>query len=136
MGSKNRINLGFLIDFILHFHRNFYLKRKIYMSKRVQMKIKEKHPEVRKYTELQTFQLLMQETIAYAHYDKCYDTINFIAYIESKFVVYALKREKNHISCNTIYVLNRKTLKKLFRQENFKMIRNRYIELIESKITN
>lgn len=35
MGSKNRINLGSILEFILHFHRNFYTKTKIYMSKPV-----------------------------------------------------------------------------------------------------
>jgi len=106
MGSKNRINLGFLIGFILHFHRNFYKKHKIYMSKRVQLKIKEKHPEVKKYTELQTFQMLMQETVASTHYGNAEETINFIAHVDNRFVLYALKREKNHISCHTIYILN------------------------------
>ena len=106
------------------------------MSKRVQSKIKEKHPEVKKFAELQTFQLLMKKTIAYINYDKCEDTINFIAYIDSRFVVYALKREKNHISCNTIYVLNTKTLKKLYIKESFKIMKNEYNEKIESIITN
>jgi len=61
MGSKNRINLGLIMSLILHFHRNFYAKPKIYMSKRVHQKIKAKHPEVKNYTEPQTFQKLMQK---------------------------------------------------------------------------
>lgn len=77
-GSKNRINLGFVVGVILHFHRNFYKKHKIYMSKRVQMKIREKHSEVKKYTALETFQNLMQSTVACCRYDKCKDTINSI----------------------------------------------------------
>ena len=136
MGSKNRINLGFILGFILHFHRNFYNGTKIYMSKRVNLKIKEKHPEVKQYTELQSFQMLMQHTIAYCNYDKCDDTVNFIAYVDGKFMLYALKREKNHTSCNTIYILNAKTLKKLYKQDSFKIIKQEYVEIVERVITN
>ncbi len=53
MGSKNRINLGLIADFILHFHRNFYNSTKIYMSKRVQLKIKEKHTDVKQYKNIE-----------------------------------------------------------------------------------
>jgi hypothetical protein len=45
--------------------------------------------------------------------------MNFIAFVDSKFVLYALKREKHHTSCNTIYTLNAKTLKKVYRKEAF-----------------
>ena len=136
MGSKNRINLGLIIDFILHVQRNFYNSTKLYMSKRVQTKIKEKHPEVKRYTELQTFQLLMRHTVAFCPYGKCQDTMNFIVHIDNKFVLYALKREKHHTSCNTIYTLNEKTLKKLYRQEKFTVLRREYIEIIEEVITD
>ena len=91
MGSKNRINLGLIMEFILHCHRNFYYKTKIYMSKRVQMKIKVKHNDVKIYTELYTFQSLMHHTIAFYPYNKCKDTMNFIANIDNKFVLYSLK---------------------------------------------
>ena len=136
MGSKNRINLGFILGSILHFHRNFYYKTKIYMSKRVYAKIKERHPEVRQYTELQTFRLLMRHTIASCKYDKCDDTVNFIAYIDNRFVLYALKREKNHTSCNTIYVLNIRTLKKMYKQDGFKIIKQEYVEMIKKMIAD
>ena len=136
MGSKNRINLGLIADFILHFHRNFYNNTKIYMSKRVQFKIKEKHADIKQYTELHHFQELMQNTIAICPYDKCKDTMNFIAYVDNKFVLYAMKREKHHTSCNTIYALNTKTLKKLYRQEEFTVLKRAYVEIIEEVITD
>ena len=136
MGSKNRINLGLIADFILHFHRNFYHSTKIYMSKRVQLKIKEKHTDVKQHTELHAFQELMQNTIAFYPYDKCKDTMNFIAYVDNKFVLYAMKREKHHTSCNTIYTLNARILKKLYRQEEFTVVKRVYIEIIEEVITD
>lgn len=136
MGSKNRINLGHIMGFILHYHRNFYNSTKIYMSKRVQGKIKEKHAEVKQYTELHAFQQLMHNTIAFCPYDKCKDTMNFIAYVDNKFVLYAMKKEKHHTSCSTIYTLNAKTLKKLYRQEEFIVLKKVYVEMIEEVITD
>ena len=136
MGSKNRINLGLIADLILHFHRNFYNSTKIYMSKRVQSKIKEKHADVKRYTELHTFQELMCNTVAFCPYDKCKETMNFIAFVDSKFVLYALKREKHHTSCNTIYTLNAKTLKKVYRKEAFRIMKNTSIEIIEKTIAD
>ena len=129
MGSKNRIYLGHIVDFILHFHRNFYNSSKIYMSKRVQAKIKEKHTDVKQYTEFRTFQELMQNTVAFCPYKKCPDTMNFIAYADDKFVLYAMKREKHHTSCNTIYTLNAKTLKRLYREEEFRLMKRTYLEI-------
>jgi len=100
MGSKNRINLGYIMELVLHFHRNFYY------------------------------------TIAFYPYNKCEDTMNFIVHIDNKFVLYALKREKQHTSCNTIYTLNTKALKKLYKQENFTLLKQNYIEIIEGAITD
>jgi hypothetical protein len=136
MGSKNRINLGVILEFILHFHRNFYYRTKIYMSKRVHSKIRAKHPEVKQYTELHTFQQLMQHTVAFCPYDKCNDTVNFIAYIDNRFVLYALKREKHHTSCHTIYTLNIKTLRRLYKHEKFTVLKKAYREMIEEAITD
>ena len=78
----------------------------------------------------------MQNTVAFCPYDKCNDTMNFIVHIDNKFILYALKREKHHTSCNTIYTLNAKTLKKLYKQENFPTLKKIYIEIIEKAITD
>ncbi len=106
------------------------------MGKRVQRKIKEKHADVKQYTELHKFEELMQNTVAFTPYDKCKDTMNFIAYVDKKFVLYAMKKEKHHTSCNTIYTLNAKTLKKLHRQEEFTVMKRKYIEMIDGVITD
>lgn len=85
------------------------------MSKRVQHKIKEKHFNASQYTEFKMFKLLMNSTIASCSYNKCENTINFIAHIENDFILYSLKKEKHHTSCNTIYTLNQKTLKNYYK---------------------
>jgi len=136
VGSKNRINLGVILNIILHFHRNFYIKTNIYMSKRVQNKIKEKHSDVSIFTEYEQFQLLMNNTICSVPYKKCSDTINFIALIDNKFILYSLKKEKHHSSCNTIYSLNEKTLKQHYKQRDFKILKSEYEKIIEDYIAN
>ena len=136
MGSKNRIKLGIIIIFILHFHRNFYNKTNIYMSKRIQDKIKEKHYDVIKYCEYENFQKLMDNTIATCKYEKCDNTINYISYIENTFILYALKREKHHTSCNTIYKLKPRTLKKYYKDESFKLFKKECKENIEEYLAN
>jgi hypothetical protein len=136
MGSKNRIKLGVIINFLLHFHRNFYSKLDIFMSKRVAQKIKIKHSDVLKYTNMQNFVILMEHTIASVPYKKCIDTINFIAYIDNRYILFALKKEKHHASCHTIYALNKKTLKEQYKQEGFKIIKKEFEVIVEDYITN
>lgn len=124
MGSKSRINLGFIVLYILHFHRNYFEKSKIYMSKRIYEKIKNKHTENLKFINKKgQFKFLMQSTIASCNYDNCNDTINFISYIESekRFILYSLKREKNHTICTTIFSLNKSNLRKYYKRDDFRI---------------
>jgi hypothetical protein len=131
MGSKNIVFLGVIIDSISHFHRNFFTKKDIRMSKRVQSKIKDKHQNVFKYTSKETFIELLNHTVASTSYDNFEKNLNFIAYIENenKFIVYSLKIEKHHTICNTIFSLNPKTVKKYYENKDFKPF-NKNIENI------
>jgi hypothetical protein len=136
LGSKNNIFLGVIIDLILHHHRNFFTKKDIRMSKRVQDKIKDKHPNVFNYTNKENFSILLSHTIASTKYDSRDDTLNFIAYIkhENRFVLYALKKEKHHTICNTIFSLRPTTLKKYYERNDFKAFNNRIEIIIEEYI--
>ncbi len=78
----------------------------------------------------------MECTVASCGYDKCSNTINFIAHTEERFILYALKREKHHTSCNTIYTLNTKTLKHYYKQEDFKVLKKEYEKTIEEYLAN
>ena len=102
----------------------------------MQSKIKEKHPDVALFTEYEKFQLLMDNTICSIPYKKCDLTINYVAYIEEDFILYSLKKEKHHTSCNTIYSLNKKTLKQYYKQDNFKILKQEYKNLIEEYIAD
>ena len=133
MGSKNRIFLGFVIALILHHHRNTFQKS-IYMSKRVQQKIKLKHSEMFIFTDQINFLRLMESSVGYYQYDK--HTINFIAYVEEngKYILYSLKQEKFHTVCNTIFALRADTLKHHYKQDDFKLLKSSYKKSIEEYI--
>ena len=135
LGSKNRIYLGVLTAIILHHLRNTFQKS-IYMSKRIQTKIQAKHPDSFCYTDKIAFTQLQANTIAYFSYPKSNDTFNFIAYVHksSTFVLYALKSEKHHTTCITIFKLRRSTLKKYYNDEKFVLMRNEYRKVIEEYI--
>jgi len=134
-GTKNRIYLGLITAFLLHNHRNIFSKV-IYMSKRVQLKIKEKHLDSFKYTNRDDFLLLMNSTIGSCSYDSTNHTVNFIAYIEStdKYIIYSLKQEKYHTTCNTIFSLRADTLAKYYKQNDFKLFKKAYLGKIEAYI--
>lgn len=133
MGSKNRIFLGLIVALILHYHRNMFEKT-IYMSKRVQRKIKLKHPEVFIYTDQINFTILMESSVGYYQYDK--HTVNFIAHFEEddKYILYSLKQEKHHTICNTIFSLRADTLRHHYKQDDFRLLKNGYGKRIEEYI--
>ena len=135
MGSKNRIYLGVVTAVKLHHLRNTFSKP-IYMSKRVQTKIKSKHPDSFCYTDRYSFLTLLDNTLAYLPYHKSSDTFNFIAYIPQSaiFVLYALKSEKHHTNCITIFKLRKSTLKKYYNDANFTLMRSEYKKILEEYI--
>lgn len=123
--------MGIVTALILHYHRNTFEKI-VFMSKRVQSKIKAKHSDMFIFTEQTNFTRLMEATVAYCPYDE--HTINFIAHIDNKYVLYSLKREKHHTICNTIFALRADTLRTYFRDDNFKVVKNGYEEIIAGYI--
>ena len=135
MGSKNRIYLGVVTAIILHHLRNKFSKP-IYMSKRVQSKIKAKHPDSFCYTDKPNFDTLQENTIAYVPYSKDSDIVNFISYIPEThiFVLYALKSEKHHTSCTTVFKLRESTLKKYYNNLGFVLMKNGLMVIIEEYI--
>lgn len=118
---------------ILHHHRNTFQKT-IYMSKRVQQKIKLKHADMFVFADQMNFIRLMEATVAYCEYDEY--TINFIAHLEesNKYVLYSLKQEKFHTICNTIFSLRADTLKHYYKQDDFKLLKSEYGKVIEEYI--
>lgn len=101
------------------------------MSKRVQQKIKLKHPDMFIFTDQSNFIRLMDATIGYCLFDV--DTINFIAHIQEddRYILYSLKKEKYHTICSTIFALRADTLKHYYRHDDFKLLKSDYGKVIE-----
>ncbi len=138
MGSKNRIYLGIIADIILHFHRNFFSNKKIYMSKRVHKKIKDKHKDIAKFAQSKEFSILLSSIIASVNYKKDESIINFISFVESenKFILFALKREKHHTSCSTIFSLRPETLRKYYIDKSFRLFKQDFKDFIDRYIAD
>ena len=64
------------------------------------------------------------------------NTVNFIAHImdNNRFILYALKKEKHHTSCSTIFKLRPKTLRKYYNNDRFKLTNSKYKKIIEEYI--
>jgi hypothetical protein len=125
VGSKNRIYLGMLTSLILHYIRNKYAKE-IFMSKRVHKKIKTKHLDMLRFTSKDGFSLLLTNTIAIVAYKKISTADNFIAFVDNTYILYALKQEKHHTSCSTIFKLKPSTLRKYYNNDTFKILQKSY----------
>ena len=110
---------------ILHHIRNKYTKD-IFMSKRVHAKIKQKHSDMLLYTDKVGFARLLENTIAVVAYPQRVTADNFIACIDGTYILYALRQEKHHTSCSTIFKLKPSTLKKYYNDDTFKMLQKSY----------
>ena len=133
LGSKNRIFLGIITSIILHHCRGYFTNDTIFMSKRVQSKIRSKHKDVLSFTESNPFLVLLENVVGVSPYEE-EESLNFIAHIEERYLLFSLKQEKHQVFCSTIYHLNNKTLKKYISHKEFKLFRSEYKEVFE-KIT-
>ena len=104
------------------------------MSKRVYLKLEEKHPDIIHYATRTNFTHILEATVAVVAYSKDTQTYNFISHIDDSYILYALKQEKNHTNCTTMFKLNRSTLKKYYSNDTFKVIKKKYLEEIREYI--
>jgi len=106
------------------------------MSKRVQQKIKQKHPDSFVFTDQENFKILLSSTVGSCGYDEYKHTVNFIAHIQKtdKYIMYSLKSDDHYTVCNTIFSLRANTLKKYYTREDFKLFKSEYAIKIEEYI--
>jgi len=135
LGSKNRIFLGMITSIILHHCRSYFTNDTIFMSKRVQSKIRSKHKDVFFFTESGEFAMLLENVIGVSPYEE-EECFNFITYVKERYILFSLKQEKHHVFCPTIYNLNDKTLKKYILHKEFKLFRSEYKAVFEEIIAN
>lgn len=102
MGSKNRIFLGYITSLIVHHHRNIFLSKKLYISKRKSIKIKSDHPQQSKYINEHNFQILLDNTIASCNY-KENGIINFITNINETYFIFGVSINNHYTELGTIF---------------------------------
>lgn len=126
------------MNLILHHHRSYFNNDAIFMSKRIQKKIRSKHQDVFCFTEEIWFTKLLENTFASCPYfdEEGFATYNFISHVEERYILFSLKQEKHHVFCTTIFSLNHKTLKKHLSDDGFKLLKGSYKEVVERIITN
>ena len=104
------------------------------MSKRVYGKLSLKHPDIIHYATKDNFIHILEATVAVVPYPKDTQAHNFIAHIDDNYILYALRQEKHHTSCSTMFKLNRATLKKYYTNDTFKVLKKKYEKEIREYI--
>ncbi len=102
MGSKNRILLGYLHPSIFHFHRNIFMSKKLYLTRKKSSKISLEHPDQAKFIEEHNFQVLLDNTIASCSYKE--DGVkNFIIHFDNEYLVYGISVNNFRNELTTIF---------------------------------
>ena len=133
MGSKNRIFLGFISNIILHFIRNKFDSKDLYITKTKYNKIKLDHPE--EHTNLNNidFQKFIDGTIGYCMYSKYENIYNFVCIVNNEYYIYSISINNHYLEMGTFFRASSKRLKKCIKEdieffnENYKISFEKYI---------
>ncbi len=111
MGSKNKILLGLITSIILHKIRNIFDSKELYITKRKYNLIQIKHPSEFLYIKENRFQSILDNTVAKCEYSKDKSVINFIAYIDNKYILFGISNNSFYTYLSTIFYPSNKQLK-------------------------
>jgi hypothetical protein len=133
MGSKNRIFLGFISSIILHFIRNKFHSKDLYITKTKYNKIKIDHPK--EHTNLNNidFQKFIDGTIGYCMYQKYENIYNFVSIVNNEYYIYSISINNHYLEMGTFFRASSKRLKKCIKEdieffdENYKISFEKYI---------
>jgi hypothetical protein len=119
LGSKNKKLLGIITSIILHNLRNAFESKELYITKRKLFLIEEKHPIEFIYIKTNQFQNILDGTIAKCNYTKDREVLNFISYIDEKYVLYGIVNNSYYIHLTTLFYPSKKQLKNCFESMKF-----------------
>ena len=123
MGTKNRIKLGLITSILLHYFRNIFDDKNLYITKLKAKRIAKKHPEIIHYIYGHNFQLLLDNTIATCSYHE--DGIyNFIALIGNKYILYSISHNNYYNELGTLFYIRKKQMLKCY--ETIKFFNEKY----------
>jgi len=133
MGSKNRIFLGFISDIILHFIRNIFNNKDLYITKTKYNKIKIDHPTEHRSLNNIDFQKFIDGTIGYCMYKKYENIYNFVSVVDNEYYIYSISINNHYLEIGTFFRASSKRLRKCkkedieFFNENYKISFEKYI---------
>jgi hypothetical protein len=133
LGSRNRIFLGVITQIILHYIRNKFDNKDLYITKTKYNKIKIDHPI--EYTNLNNidFQKFIDGTIGYCMYHKYQNIYNFVSLVNKNYYLYSISTNNHYLEVGTFFRTSLKRLKKCtkedikFFSENSKLDFEKYI---------
>ena len=109
MGSKNRILLGVITSQILHYHRNIFKSKKLFIGNKKTNKIIIDHPKQSIYITQHNFQILLDNCIASCFY-KEKGVINFITFINEEYLIFGISTNNFYNELATIFKPSRRQL--------------------------
>ncbi len=95
---------------ILHHIRNIFNAKELYITKRKLDLILLKHPLEFQYIKSDNFQIILDNTVAKCEYNKDKQVINFISYIDNKYILYGISNNNYYTSLTTIFYPSKKQL--------------------------
>jgi len=111
LGSKNRIFLGIISNLMLHFLRNAFSQKALYITKFKLKKIRQKHPNEAKYLLDGNFQNIIKMTVALCDYEE--DNLhNFVAKVEERYIIYSISNRGFYNHIGTLFFTSKRQLKK------------------------
>lgn len=132
MGSKNKKLLGLITAMMLHHIRNKFDSKELYITKRKLILIEEKHENEYLYIKRNLFQNILDNTVANCEYSKDNDVINFIAFLDNKYILFGISNNSYYTHLTTIFYPSQKQLKNCqstmkFFSDKFKLEFEEYI---------
>jgi len=111
LGSKNKKLLGLITAIIIHNIRNIFNSKELYITKRKLALIETKHPNEFLYIKNNQFQNILDNTVASCEYNQDETIINFIAFIDGKYILFGISNNSYYAHLSTIFYPSKKQLK-------------------------
>jgi hypothetical protein len=110
LGSKNKVMLGFITNYMFHHIRNEFSDKKLYITKRKLELIKSKHALEYEYIKSKKFQAILDNCISKCLYSKDEKVLNFISFIDGKYILYGISNNSYYTHLSTIFYPSKKQL--------------------------
>ena len=110
MGSKNKILLGLITNYMFHHIRNVFSAKELYITKRKLELIKMKHPLEYEYIKNDDFQTILNNCVAKCEYSKDTKVLNFISFIDDKYILFGISNNSYYTYLSTIFYPSKKQL--------------------------